>query len=128
MFLLFPCRLVSFPLPSQVPPLRCQAAVLLYKYLISHWPHPVSQMRCSSFCTYTVPYFNPHSWLFLPSSYTVMRLLCGFLVFLLILLFILLVSKKLCLENIQVFRLLLPLLLILKFFCCITIAEISPVD
>lgn len=128
MFLLFPCRLVSFPLPSQVPPLCCQAAVLVYKYLISHWPHPVSQMRCSSFCTYTVPYFNLHSWLLLPSCNPVMRLLHGFLVFLFILVFILLVSKKLSLENIQVLLHLLPLLLILEFYCLITTAEISPVD
>ena len=60
MFLLCPPRLVSFPLPSQLPLLCYQATVLVYKYLVSHWPHPVSEMMCSSFSTYTVPCFHLH--------------------------------------------------------------------
>lgn len=60
MFLLSSTRLVSLPPPAQLPPLRYYAVVLVYKYLVSHWLHPVCEMTCSFFSTYTAPCFHLH--------------------------------------------------------------------
>lgn len=110
MFLLFPCCLVSFPLPSQVPPLCCQVVVLVYKYLISPWPHPVSQMRCSSFCTYMGTYFNLNdSSCCLSTQWWDSFLFCCILIYLI---FPLLESENQ--EIIHVFPQLIPLMFVLK--------------
>lgn len=60
MFLLSSTRLVSFPPPAQLPPLCYYAAALVYKYLVSHWLHPVSEKTRSFISTYTVPGFHLH--------------------------------------------------------------------
>lgn len=57
-FLLSSTCLVSFPPPAQLPPLCYYAVVLVYKYLVSRWLHPVSEMTRSFFSTYTVPCFH----------------------------------------------------------------------
>lgn len=59
-FLLSSTCLVSFPPPAQLPPLCYYAVVLVYKYLVSRWLHPVSEMTRSFFSTYTVPCFHLH--------------------------------------------------------------------
>lgn len=46
--------------PAQLPPLCYYAVVLVYKYLVSHWLHPVSDMTRSFFSTYAVPCFHLH--------------------------------------------------------------------
>lgn len=119
MFPLCPPRLVSFPLPSQLPPLCYQATALVYKYLVSHWPHPVSEMRCSSFSTYTVPCFHLHDSLCCLSVYWSYSF-----VFCCILYLIYTLGEQIL--SLEVSPYLLPLFFGLKFVCLIIIAEISP--